>query len=114
LIMPSAYRAGFRALGVRPSAKSGLMLAVPHLASSAAASAIVGKLNPRAVLRGDEKLLERVGHVKAPGFAGRRHGVLTLASFVAGHAMYGAIIGWWLGKSEKRRDDDMLHDQPTL
>ena len=90
------------------------MLAVPHLASSAAAAAIIGKLNPRAVLRGDEKLLERVGHVKAPGFAARRHGVLTVASFVVGHAMYGAIIGWWLGKSEKRRDDNVMHDQPTL
>ncbi len=114
LLMPSAYRAGFRALGVRPSAKSGLMLAVPHLAYSATAAAVVGKLNPRAVARGDEKLLEHVGHVKAPGFAGRRYGLLTVASFVVGHAIYGAIIGWWLGKSETHHPDDVLSDQPTL
>ena len=98
---PFAYRAGFKALGVRPSAKAGAMMGLPHAAFAGAAAAVMGKVHPRALEHGDADLLGRVGHVKAPGFAGRRYGWLTPVGFLAGHVVYGAIIGWWMGKSEK-------------
>jgi hypothetical protein len=110
--IPVAYRSGFDLLGLHPNVRNGALLSIPHLAGSAAFMSVVGRMNPRAIdppdlpfeplqkRLHDEAQAEKMGRVLAPGFAGRKLGWLAPLSLVAGHLLYGAIIGWWLGRRQ--------------
>jgi hypothetical protein len=111
--MPLAYRAAWRMFGLRPTPATGALLSMGLLLDSAVAMYAVGKLNPRATeAHVSEDVAERGGRVKAPGFAARRYGWFAPASMVAGHAVYGAILGWWMGRRD--RDDRLMKSDELL
>ncbi len=114
VMFPAMYNAAFKKLNLKPSAATGVAFAVPHLIASSAMMYAVGKLNPRALDHGDADHLEHSGHVLAPGVASRAYGWKATASIIAGHVMYGAILGWWLEKTGHHEDDSpIMADAPS-
>jgi hypothetical protein len=97
-IFPSAYRAGFQLARTSPGIRSGLILAVPHWAASVAGMWLLGLVNPRTAGSGASPDLERRGRLLAPGAFGQRYGPLAPPAIVVGHLVYGAVVGWWLGR----------------
>lgn len=97
-VIPAMYASGFRVMRQRPSAAGGMLLALVHYLTSVAAMYGIGRLNRRAMDRGDPDRLERSGRVLAPGAFGQRYGRQAPPLLFAGHLAYGAVIGWWLGR----------------
>lgn len=85
-----AYQQAFRWLGMWPSAASGALLGLAHAAGATAFVAAAPYVHPRPKQAG----LKEMGP-----FA---YGPLTIPGLVMGHVLFGAIVGWFIGREPRR------------
>ena len=85
-----AYRQAFRWLGMWPGAASGALLGLAHAVGAMAFVAAAPYIHPRP---------KQAGLRKMGPFA---YGPLTVPGMVLGHALFGAIVGWFIGREPRR------------
>ena len=89
MALPLGYRVLFELSGRGPSARLGAVIGVAHGAAALAGLASARRLHPR----------PRQADLRPPD----EYGALTLAALLAGHVLYGAVVGAVL--SATRRPD---------
>lgn len=82
----SAYALGFKALGWRPSWKTGARGGLIHWALATLVTGLMSKKHPKR-----EQLA-------MPGFGGFALGPKSALGFLVGHVLYGALFGWQYGR----------------